>query len=186
VSQAGLFYWQARYREVIDMLKALSARCLDEGQIELLFDIDILRSASLYKLYKKDQAVKIMEQTLVRAEKGGYIRPFINYASIISPVLAEVVKSDIDKEFSSNTAAVMEACGVDASGSAPISRTGDLTPREIEVVKLLASGYTYREIADRLFVSFETVKTHVKHIYKKFNVNTKVHAIKEARQYGML
>ena len=43
----------------------------------------------------------------------------------------------------------------------------DLSPREREVAALLAAGSTYRDIADRLFISLATVKTHVDRIYKK-------------------
>ncbi|WP_297004036.1 response regulator transcription factor [uncultured Corynebacterium sp.] len=43
----------------------------------------------------------------------------------------------------------------------------DLTPREVEVMRLLARGYTYREMAERLFISVKTVETHVSHVLRK-------------------
>lgn len=42
-----------------------------------------------------------------------------------------------------------------------------LTPREVEVMRLLARGYTYREMAERLFISVKTVETHVSHVLRK-------------------
>jgi len=52
-----------------------------------------------------------------------------------------------------------------------------LTPREKEVLKLLASGYIYKEVADQLDISLETVRTYVKRICLKLHVRSKVEAI---------
>jgi len=52
-----------------------------------------------------------------------------------------------------------------------------LTQREIEVLGYLAEGNTYQEIADILFISHETVKQHLKNIYRKMNVKNKIQAI---------
>lgn len=52
-----------------------------------------------------------------------------------------------------------------------------LTPREKDVLKLLASGYIYKEVADQLEISLETVRTYVKRICQKLHVRSKVEAI---------
>jgi DNA-binding NarL/FixJ family response regulator len=52
-----------------------------------------------------------------------------------------------------------------------------LTPREKEVLRLLASGYIYKEVADQLDISLETVRTYVKRICLKLHVRSKVEAI---------
>lgn len=49
-----------------------------------------------------------------------------------------------------------------------------LTPKEREVLPLIVRGYTNRQIADRLFVTSETVKTHVRHVLAKLRVDSKV------------
>lgn len=46
-----------------------------------------------------------------------------------------------------------------------------LSERELDVVRLMAHGYSYAVIADRLSVSPETVKTHVRHIYEKLELD---------------
>jgi DNA-binding NarL/FixJ family response regulator len=52
-----------------------------------------------------------------------------------------------------------------------------LTIREMELLKLLHEGYRYKEIADKLFISIETVRRHCQNIYKKLQVQSKVEAI---------
>jgi len=55
-----------------------------------------------------------------------------------------------------------------------------LTPRETEVLELLAKGKSYTLIADELFVHKETIKSHIKNIYFKLQVNSKADAIEKA------
>ena len=52
-----------------------------------------------------------------------------------------------------------------------------LSPREREVLELLASGFIYKEVADQLGISIETVRTYVKRICVKLHVRSKVEAI---------
>ena len=77
-----------------------------------------------------------------------------------------------------------------ASGAA--SRASDpdvpayLTKRQMQVLALLATTATNREIAERLRVSEETVRTHVKHILKRLDVSTRTQAVVEAVRLGLI
>jgi DNA-binding NarL/FixJ family response regulator len=55
-----------------------------------------------------------------------------------------------------------------------------LTKREREMLDLLAKGYRYKEIADQLFISFETVRTHIHNIYEKLHVQSRTEALNKA------
>jgi DNA-binding NarL/FixJ family response regulator len=54
-----------------------------------------------------------------------------------------------------------------------------LSKREQEMLEHLSRGYRYKEIADRLFVSIETVRTHIRNIYEKLQVNSRAEALKK-------
>ena len=61
-----------------------------------------------------------------------------------------------------------------------------LTPREIDVLRLLAHGCSYAEIADRLGVSLHTVVSHVKNLYRKLDVHSARAAVWRAFELRML
>lgn len=58
--------------------------------------------------------------------------------------------------------------------------------RETEILKLIANGENYSQISEKLFISRETVKTHVRNIYAKLFVNKRADAIKKAQIQGLI
>jgi DNA-binding NarL/FixJ family response regulator len=58
-----------------------------------------------------------------------------------------------------------------------VSDLVDLTPRELEVLNLLAHGHLYKEIAETLSISLPTVATHIRHIYEKLHVRSRAQAV---------
>jgi DNA-binding NarL/FixJ family response regulator len=61
--------------------------------------------------------------------------------------------------------------------SRPMPELGSLTKREREVLACLAKGFAYKEIADQLKISFETVRTHLRTIYDKLHVHSRTEAV---------
>jgi len=60
-----------------------------------------------------------------------------------------------------------------------------LSDREKELLKLMVEGHNYKDIAAKAFISYETVRTHVKHIYKKLHVASRSEAVMKAIQQGL-
>ena len=60
-----------------------------------------------------------------------------------------------------------------------------LSDREKEILHLMISGENFHSIAERFFISYETVRTHVKKIYKKLHVASRSEAILKAQQQGL-
>ena len=61
-----------------------------------------------------------------------------------------------------------------------------ITPREHEILGLIAQGLSNREIAEKLFVSENTVKTHSSRIFDKLDVSRRVQAVEKARELGLI
>jgi DNA-binding CsgD family transcriptional regulator len=62
----------------------------------------------------------------------------------------------------------------------------NITPRELEILQLIADGLSTREMAERLFVSENTVKTHCKRLFEKLEVNRRTKAIQVAKTLGLI
>lgn len=69
---------------------------------------------------------------------------------------------------------------------APGNEDFQLSSREEEILKLLVEGFHLKAIAEKIFISYETVRTHIKHIYKKLHVNSRSEAITKAVQQHIL
>lgn len=68
---------------------------------------------------------------------------------------------------------------------APQQSAEELSTREREILSLMLDGHNYRSIAEKLFISYETVRTHVKSIYRKLHVASRAEAILKATQQGL-
>ena len=66
------------------------------------------------------------------------------------------------------------------------SSVEQLSGRELEVLRLLPTKLTAPEIADQLYIAESTVRTHIKHIYSKLNVNRRFEAVERAKELGLL
>jgi DNA-binding NarL/FixJ family response regulator len=77
--------------------------------------------------------------------------------------------------------------GPEAGGTAkpPATLPNDLTPREGEVLSLIAQGLSNREIATQLFVSEATVKTHINHVFSKIDARDRAQAVHYAYTHGL-
>ena len=61
-----------------------------------------------------------------------------------------------------------------------------LSPRELEVLECLSKGLTNQEVADQLFVSLSTIKTHTSKLYVKLDVSNRTAAVSKARESGLI
>lgn len=61
-----------------------------------------------------------------------------------------------------------------------------LSKREVEVLEHLSQGFSNQEIADKLFVSLNTIKTHIANIYQKLKVKRRTQAIQKARELALI
>jgi DNA-binding NarL/FixJ family response regulator len=61
-----------------------------------------------------------------------------------------------------------------------------LTERQLKILKFLSQGFTAKEISEKLTISYYTVTTHIKNIYEKLQVNSRIEALIEAKKIGYL
>lgn len=112
-----------------------------------------LKAGASGYLLKKTAPAKILD-AIAEVHNGG------------SPMSSQIARKVIDSFQNKNT----------------IDTTAELTPREKEILKALAKGLRYKEIADEINISIETVRSHVRHIYEKLQVQSRTEALNKV--YG--
>ena len=136
----------------------------DGGGLAVLRAAGTDRGTSFLALSVSDKAEDVI--AVIRAGARGYVTKTIS-----GPELAEAVRrvAGGDAVFSPRLAGfVLDSfTGRDDRPAPPDPELDSLTPREREVLRLIARGYTYREIAKELFISVKTVETHVSNVLRK-------------------
>jgi DNA-binding NarL/FixJ family response regulator len=110
---------------------------------------------------------------VVRAGARGYVTKTISGADLVDAV-RRVAAGDV--VFSPRLAGFVLDAFAGAPAAGPPSRDPELdqlTPREREVLRLIARGYTYKEIARELYISVKTVETHVSSVLRKLQLSTR-------------
>ena len=72
-----------------------------------------------------------------------------------------------------------------AAGGAAVPEGTVLTERETEILRYVAKGYAYREVADRLVISVRTVQNHVQHILRKLRLSSRYELMRFAMERGL-
>jgi LuxR family maltose regulon positive regulatory protein len=143
-------------------------------------------------------AHRSLRKAVQLAEPGGYIRCFLDEGEGIVQLLREAYQKVFrgaagdDRDPSTHQAfleQLLAASGLDLTrDSASAAKAGrqPLSERENEMLRYLAGGVSNKEIAQRLFVSENTIKFHLKNIYSKLCVANRLQAINAARQLGFI
>lgn len=155
-------------------------------------EIAVLQSLLLEKQGHSDTALAALEKAVTMAEAGGWVRPFVELGRPMAELLERLAEH---KGSTSFLRRVRETCvamparttgtaaGTRAPGTIGESLSVDpLTRRELDILELLVQRLQNKEIASRLSVSPETVKTHLKHLYQKLDVSNRREAAARATE----
>ena len=113
----------------------------------------------------------LLQQALSRGMKPGYAK------KLVDAFLAEEQRRGGDGEKESTPAPQFPD---------PTALIEPLSDRELEVLQLIAEGLTNQEIANKLFLSLNTVKVHTRNIYGKLDAHHRTGAVAKARVLGIL
>jgi LuxR family maltose regulon positive regulatory protein len=148
-----------------------------------------LQSLTEWMMGEREEALQCLRQAIILAEPEGYVRPFINLGPQMADVLHYAVSKGICSRYSTM---LLEALAAEPSVDATQVATSraaleePLSERELQVLKLLNSDLSTPEIAQELVVAVSTVRSHVKNIYSKLDVHSRIEAIDRARELNLL
>jgi len=135
---------------------------------------------------KPDKALKAMRSAIQKAEIERWLSPFWDLSQDISPLISEMLTASEPGKF---LLELSELCGIGRLSddqSTELALEEPISSREMGVLELIAQGLSNQGIADKLFISLHTVKTHARRINNKLGVKSRTQAIVKARQHGLL
>lgn len=139
---------------------------------------DLLEDVRFLAISVSDQAEDVV--SVIRAGARGYVTKTISTEDLVDAVEAVALG---DAVFSPRLAGfVLDAFGTAAASDIPDEELDRLSAREVEVMRLIARGYTYREIAGDLFISMKTVESHVSKVLRKLQLSSRHELTRWAEQ----
>ena len=126
----------------------------------------IQTAAAYAQLGKIEEAHAWLRKALSDAEPDGLVMPFVENYDILKPLLEREIKNDLI----SKIIELGEAAGARNAASVRPAALDVLTPREFEIVELIAQRLSNREIAEKLYLSEGSVKQYVNQIYSKLHI----------------
>lgn len=173
----------AIYRDAETALKELTAKPVEIA----LFDVNLPGMSGIDCI----QRLKILHPKMQMMVLTIYDNPDTVFEALKAGAVSYLLKSTPAEK-------ILEAIADVQQGGSPISsqiarkvieafavreKTNEyfqgLSKREQEMLEHLSRGYRYKEIGDKLFVSIETVRTHIRNIYEKLQVNSRAEALKK-------
>jgi len=143
-----------------------------------------------------DEALIFLAEALALADPEGFVRTFVDKGEPMAALLREAAARGIAPVYVAKLLAAFEgqaegerrmpAPSRPALVPRPSSLVEPLTERELEVLQLLVEGQMYREIAQALCISINTVKTHLRNVYGKLGVHNRREAIVQAKELDLL
>ncbi len=157
---------QGAYVRVVGYSAELLPVCEAMHYALVALHLRIQTAAAYEKLGKSEEAHAWLRKALSDAEPDGLVMPFVENYDILKPLLEREVKNDLLSK-------IIElgevATARNAAGTRPAA-FDVLTPREFEIVELMAQRLSNREIAEQLFLSEGSVKQYVNQIYSKLHI----------------
>ena len=180
-----------KFKVAGELLSKLESEAEKYDRINSLIEILILKAQLKYQLNEIDSAKEFLYRAFSYAEPGGYIRIFVDEGPVIGE-LTRIIQRDKNTGFINSKIAVSKeyinqlsrAFSADNSKEER-SETG-LSGRELEILRLLAKDYTNQQIAEESFISLNTVKTHLKNINIKLEVDNRNDAVEKAKELGLI
>lgn len=190
--RARLLITEMDYKSAIVALEAAHEETRDIDRFKQELERTLLMAVAMENLDRKAEATSLVRQAIQLAAPQRIIRPFVMEGKTMAKIVERVIQeSGADGAVApAYLRALGNACGAGASMISPrgtdIPTEWELTEREIEILRLIALGYSNQKIADRLYLSINTIKTHTANLYDKLGVRSRTEAVARATEAGAL
>ncbi len=177
------------------LLERLSTATEESGRMGTVLEATAWRALALQATGDESGALQTLGRALALAEPEGWVRVFVDGGAAMAHLLARALEQGIAPSYTFRLLAILaeEQERTASPESVRAARRSSAPPlveppsdRELEVLELVAAGFSNRAIADRLCLSVHTVKSHTCNVYGKLGVHSRVQAVKRAHALGLL
>ncbi len=179
---ARLLISQNRVQDAKQLLETIENSALGGKRWRKLITVHLLMALAELRQGERSSAINHFEQALSIAAPENYKRVILDEGPQILDLLPEVrhIAPKFVDELLAKSRKAVELAQLSDSPYEPLSE------REMEVLNLVARGYSNRQIAEALFVTLGTVKKHLNNVFSKFQVKNRTQAVARARDLGLL
>jgi len=177
----------------LEVLEALLQSTERGGWRAYHIEILVLQSLALQSQGDVHRAAETLTEALVLGEPEGYIRTFIDHGESMGSLLERVLtithaekgqdRIQVSRDYLKKLLLALKTRPIIQPDGSLVEH---LSERELEVLRLIATGLSNSKIAQNLFISLNTVKTHIKNIHSKLHVHTRTQAVARANELGLL
>jgi LuxR family maltose regulon positive regulatory protein len=176
------------YRAVQHYFGRQQAFAGTHGLVRRLVELAIVRARLYQAAGEVDKAYAMLQEGLAAAAQKGFFRIFVDEGAPMLALLEGVRARLTPGSLVAYTERLIEAIKRECAAPPTAETVGEglLSERELEVLRYLAAGLTYPGIAERLIISVNTVRHHVKGMYSKLGVSSRAEALARAREMQLL
>ena len=172
-----------------EALKLLEDKLTNNGKPLQGFSLivgHLMRAILRFQLGNEDEALQDFRKAVDIAERENCIMPFIEYSSGMTAIYQQLPSNLKEKPFIQSIMAHIDISKEQGPNQGFAQVKTMVSQREMAVLKLIAQGLSNQGIAEHLFISLHTVKTHARRINAKLNVKSRTQAIIKAREVGLI
>jgi LuxR family maltose regulon positive regulatory protein len=193
LSQARVHLARQDASAALAALEPLRRQAEAKGWQDERLKVMVLQSVAHAAHGGKDEALQLLGEALALAEPGGFIRLFVDEGEPMAQLLSEAAAHGMMPAYVAKLLAAFETEKRKREEISPLppvppgpTLIEPLSRRELEVLRLIAQGFSNREIGERLFLALVTVKGHNQRIFAKLQVKNRTEAVARARELGLL
>jgi ATP/maltotriose-dependent transcriptional regulator MalT len=162
-----------------------------------IVEIASLQAAARFKLGEKENALKDLKYAIENAAPSKLMRPFVELGSHIKELLITLKDQSIEAVFVDSIIDSISVKGHPKEVLPEYSSDKDkfisqseldeqLSPREQDILVHVSSGLRNKEIANKLYVSTDTIKKHLYNTFRKLHVNNRIELVNKAKSMGLI
>ncbi|MCZ8517303.1 LuxR C-terminal-related transcriptional regulator [Paenibacillus filicis] len=179
-----------RDHEALQLLEQLYRLVDEEDWLWDKVKVSILQSIAFYRKGDMANAMMKLEAALQLAEPSKFIRSFLDEGAKMAELLREYVRQRARhsnrKSAGVSLLYVRELLQLMTDHMNETASSGALTKQELKILRMIDMGQSNKQIAEQLQITAETVKSHLKSMYRKLDVNSREQALKQGKDLELL